>query len=100
MLTIGHLVNLATLEWAYWLAQMSKVSIVAYLVGGAFLNLAYWDVPYYLFVCIAVTRWALNKETLKTAVDPRALPNIVIQQAPSQALTHGSSLPQTAGSGR
>lgn len=44
-------------RWAYWLAQMLKVSIVAYLVGGAFQNLAYWDVPYYLFVAIAVTRW-------------------------------------------
>ena len=40
--------------WAYWLAQMIKVSMVAYLVGGAFLNLAYWDAPYYLFVAVAV----------------------------------------------
>jgi probable O-glycosylation ligase (exosortase A-associated) len=48
-------------HWAYWLAQMLKVSIVAYLVGGAFQNLAYWDVPYYLFVAIAVTRWSLNR---------------------------------------
>ena len=48
-------------HWAYWLAQMIKVSIVAYLVGGAFQNLAYWDVPYYLFVAIAVTRWSLNR---------------------------------------
>ena len=47
-------------HWAYWLAQMVKVSIVAYLVGGAFQNLAYWDVPYYLFVAIAVTRWSLT----------------------------------------
>ena len=43
-------------QWAYWLAQMTKVSLIAYLVGGAFLNLAYWDMPYYLFVAIAVTR--------------------------------------------
>jgi probable O-glycosylation ligase (exosortase A-associated) len=50
-------------EWAYWLAQMLKVSIVAYLVGGAFLNLAYWDVPYYLFVAIAVARWHLRERT-------------------------------------
>jgi probable O-glycosylation ligase (exosortase A-associated) len=45
--------------WAYWLAQMVKVSLVGYFVGGAFLNLAYWDVPYYLFVAIAVTRFVL-----------------------------------------
>jgi probable O-glycosylation ligase (exosortase A-associated) len=43
-------------RWAYWVAQMSKVSLVAYFVGGAFLNLAYWDMPYYLFVAVAVTR--------------------------------------------
>ena len=48
-------------HWAYWLAQMVKVSMVAYLVGGAFLNLAYWDVPYYLFVAIAVTRSILRQ---------------------------------------
>ncbi|MGH2550626.1 MAG: putative O-glycosylation ligase, exosortase A system-associated, partial [Thermomicrobiales bacterium] len=47
-------------QWAYWLAQMVKVSIVAYLVGGAFQNLAYWDMPYYLFVAIAVTRCSLK----------------------------------------
>jgi len=41
---------------------MSKVSIVAFLVGGAFLNLAYWDVPYYLFVSIAVARWVVQRE--------------------------------------
>jgi probable O-glycosylation ligase (exosortase A-associated) len=45
--------------WAYWLAQMVKVSLVGYFVGGAFLNLAYWDVPYYLFVAIAVARFVL-----------------------------------------
>jgi putative inorganic carbon (hco3(-)) transporter len=50
-------------EWAHWLAQMLKVSIVAYLVGGAFLNLAYWDVPYYLFVAIAVARWQISQRT-------------------------------------
>jgi len=48
------------LHWAHWLGQMLKVSIVAYLVGGAFLNLAYWDMPYYLFVAAAVTRWAIR----------------------------------------
>jgi probable O-glycosylation ligase (exosortase A-associated) len=52
-------------HWAYWLAQMVKVSMVAYLVGGAFLNLAYWDVPYYLFVAIAITRSILRQAEAK-----------------------------------
>lgn len=48
------------LHWAFWLGQMLKVSIIAYLVGGAFQNLAYWDMPYYLFVAAAVTRYVLR----------------------------------------
>lgn len=57
-------------HWAFWLAQMIKVSIVAYLTGGAFQNLAYWDMPYYLFVAIAVARCALRSST--TAAQPLA----------------------------
>jgi probable O-glycosylation ligase (exosortase A-associated) len=48
-------------RWAFWLAEMTKVSMVAYLVGGAFLSLAHWDVPYYLFVAIAITRSVLKQ---------------------------------------
>ncbi|MFC1684779.1 putative O-glycosylation ligase, exosortase A system-associated [Pseudomonadota bacterium] len=39
--------------WANVLARMVQVSIVAYAVGGAFLGLAYFDLPYHL-MCIAV----------------------------------------------
>lgn len=42
------------LRWAYWLSRMTKVSLAGYFVGGAFLNLAYWDMPYYLFVLVGV----------------------------------------------
>ena len=55
-------------QWAFWLAQLLKVSIVAYLVGGAFQNLAYWDMPYYFFVAIAVTRWILRREPVPASV--------------------------------
>jgi probable O-glycosylation ligase (exosortase A-associated) len=48
-------------RWAYWLAQMTKVSLVAYLVGGMFLNLAYWDMPYFLFVAVAVAGWLVRQ---------------------------------------
>ena len=60
-------------HWAYWLAQMIKVSIVAYLVGGAFQNLAYWDVPYYLFVAIAVTRYDTQMRAERRKAMPRSL---------------------------
>lgn len=44
-------------SWAHWLARLSQASLIAYFVGGAFLDLAYWDVPYYLFVAVAVARF-------------------------------------------
>jgi putative inorganic carbon (hco3(-)) transporter len=57
-------------RWAYWIAQMTKVSLVAYLVGGAFLNLAYWDMPYFLFVAVAVTRWIVRQPATAPAKVP------------------------------
>ncbi len=54
-------------QWAYWVAQTVKGSLVAYLVGGAFLNLAYWDMPYYLFVAVAVTRTCIKEQRTRAA---------------------------------
>ncbi len=46
------------LKWAYHLAGMSQVSLVGYAVGGAFLSLAYFDLPYNVMVMLVVTqRW-------------------------------------------
>jgi len=45
----------ADLVWAVTLMNMCKVSMVGFAVGGAFLSLAYWDMPYYLMVLIVVT---------------------------------------------
>jgi hypothetical protein len=41
---------------------MSQASLVAYLVGGAFLDLAYWDGPYYVLAALGVARYALMAE--------------------------------------
>jgi len=41
------------LKWAEDLAAMCQVSLVAYCVGGAFLNLAFFDL-FYLFVALSV----------------------------------------------
>lgn len=60
-------------RWAYWLVQMTKVSLVAYLVGGAFLNLAYWDMPYFLFVAVAVTRWIVRPAPVRAKSRARRL---------------------------
>ena len=52
---IKHTKNDPESKWAYWLAVMVQVSLIGYLVGGAFLNLAYWDMPYFLMIALVVT---------------------------------------------
>jgi hypothetical protein len=40
-------------DWEWWqLAGMMKVSIVGFAVGGAFLSLAFWDMPFYFMVIL------------------------------------------------
>ncbi|MBE2258383.1 MAG: putative O-glycosylation ligase, exosortase A system-associated [Candidatus Accumulibacter sp.] len=44
--------------WVYDLAGMCQVSLIGYLVGGAFLQLAYFDLPYNILVILVVShRW-------------------------------------------
>ncbi|EXI76736.1 MAG: putative O-glycosylation ligase, exosortase A-associated [Candidatus Accumulibacter sp. SK-11] len=48
------------LRWVFHLAGMCQVSLVGYLVGGAFLQLAYFDLPYNILVILVVTnRWVV-----------------------------------------
>lgn len=45
-------------NWLYVLAGMVQVSMVGYAVGGAFLSLAYFDLPYnILVILVACDRW-------------------------------------------
>lgn len=64
------------LVWAADLARMSQVSIVAYLVGGAFLSLAYWDVFWTLMIVLgathAIVRAQARAPSAVRAVRPRA----------------------------
>jgi len=46
-------------EWAVQLARMIQVALVGYAVGGAFLDIAFWEFPYYLFVAAVVARYAV-----------------------------------------
>lgn len=49
------------------LAQMIKVSILGFAVGGAFLALAYFDVPYYLMLVIAKLDQIVSNEKTRHA---------------------------------
>lgn len=59
--------------WASNLARMIQVSLVGYAVGGAFLNLAYYDVPYNLLAVIVLTRVLLERELREEAKPTGAL---------------------------
>ena len=56
----GRLVRLSAgrqdLQWAHTLGSMSKVSLAGFAVGGAFLSLAYWDMPFYLMVILLCSK--------------------------------------------
>lgn len=48
-------------KWAATLGQMIQVSMVGFAVGGAFLSLLYYDVPYYLMAIVVSTAALVEK---------------------------------------
>jgi putative inorganic carbon (HCO3(-)) transporter len=51
-----HAKNNTATEWAATLGAMVQVSLIGYAVGGAFLSLAYFDLPYNMLVLVVLTR--------------------------------------------
>lgn len=49
--------------WAYDLASMCQVSLVGYAVGGAFLSLSYFDLPYYIVVILILLRCLIARSS-------------------------------------
>jgi probable O-glycosylation ligase (exosortase A-associated) len=49
------------LKWVSDLMRMLQVSMIAYAVGGAFLQLAYFDLPWHLVSIVVVTRFIVDK---------------------------------------
>jgi probable O-glycosylation ligase (exosortase A-associated) len=71
-------------RWAYHLAAMSQVGLVGYFVGGAFLSLAYFDLPYYIMVMLVSTQWIIQREIESSSVVARGLP--ASSRTPRQSL--------------
>lgn len=59
---IRHAAPVAELRWAAGLAAMVQTSLAGFAVGGAFLSLAYFDVPYYLVGILVATRMLVERE--------------------------------------
>lgn len=72
----------AELAWAHRLASMIQVSLVGYLVGGAFLSLTYFDLPYLLAVLVIATR-RLVRETLNATEETSS--ELAANLSPSRA---------------
>lgn len=56
----------ADLAWIYHLAGMCQVTLVGYLSGGAFLSLAYFDLPYNILIVLVVAQHWLGQRAKTT----------------------------------
>lgn len=68
---IKHTATDPDMRWANNLATMVQVSLLGFAVGGTFLSLAYFDVPYYLMAAMVATRVIVASD-LKEKVLARA----------------------------
>jgi len=59
--TIRKTKNIEELRWANILSRMVQVSMIAYATGGAFLGLAYFDLPYHLMTIVVLTQLIVKK---------------------------------------
>jgi probable O-glycosylation ligase (exosortase A-associated) len=60
------------LQWAYDLGSMIQVCIAGYAVGGAFLGLAYFDLPYHFVAITVLARLFVERELAEQAASVHA----------------------------
>jgi len=69
--------------WCTELGAMSQVAIFGFAVGGAFLSLAYWDLPYNLMaLLVAAKAWVISKQWDDDLSKERWLPSWFIKRVP------------------
>jgi putative inorganic carbon (hco3(-)) transporter len=75
-------------QWAADLGGMAQVSLLGYAVGGAFLSLSYFDLPYYVMVMVVVSKvWVQTKGWEREPVYPpgwRTIPGLARSTTPGQ----------------
>ena len=64
-------------KWAGDLARMIQVSLVGFAVGGLFVNIAYWEIHYYLVVALMVMLRLVQPETKSLVQQRRPQENFV-----------------------
>ncbi len=59
--------------WAPLLMRMCQVSIIGFMVGGAFLSLMHLDLPYYIIAFVVLTKCAVEAQASQSAVGASAV---------------------------
>jgi putative inorganic carbon (HCO3(-)) transporter len=76
------------LKWASRLSTMIQVSVLGFAVGGAFLSLAYYDVPYYLMALVVSTGYLVENTLKAEAAQARASENQRTRAVAAEAQVH------------
>lgn len=71
------------LVWALNLARMLQVGLVAYATGGAFLGLAYFDLPYHMVALLVLTRVCVEQ----ALAEPKTVKDEVVKPSESTGST-------------
>jgi putative inorganic carbon (hco3(-)) transporter len=74
------------INWLSSLCAMCQVSLVAYAVGGAFLSLAYFDLPYYILVIVvSAEQWMIKSGYTEAKLKEKNSPQTSNSQIPARA---------------
>ncbi len=65
----------ATRVWYSELAEMLQFALIAYSIGGSFLGLAYFDLPYYIIVGALLLEFIAHKEEAPKAATTQHAPS-------------------------
>lgn len=80
--------SVPSLQWAHVLGSMVQVSLAGYFVGGAFLDLAFWDLPYYLYAAVAAARYVVQKDLEQQSASGAGTAAAVQSGQPNPAMRH------------
>lgn len=79
--------------WAGDLGAMVQVSLVGYLVGGAFLSLSYFDLPYNMMVLVVLARTWVQNRGWRCDTDVPLLEYIGLRRPRNSRVAHASNSP-------
>ena len=79
------------LVWARDLSTMMQATLIGFAVGGAFLSLVLFDVPYYLAVVMVITRTLVERELKTQSSAPASVPGpLTARVGPNRSPRPGS----------